>query len=174
MGSGASKRRQVNPKLPIQNIVFTPVKQNIEAHYSSDSSRSSCEQDKQSERPDAYDISSNIIMPVASNVGNGLRRRIQHILSSPFSESSPTTSNFGSSSSNNKNLHSTRLESKTGEYIHHVGGYTDSEIECYSDVDNSSCVDVRANTLSITFQSKIKRNYKFKCCSSLHSWRRLL
>jgi hypothetical protein len=151
MGSGASKRK-VNPKLPVQNVVFTPVKQNIETRYSSDSSRTSSEQDKESGHPDAYDISSNVIMPVASNVGNGLRRRIQHILSSPFSESSPSTSNFGSSSSNNKNLHSNRVESKTGEYIHHVGGYTDSEIECNSDMDNNSYVDVRAKTLSIVFQ----------------------
>ena len=84
MGGGASKRRTHKAK-PIQNIVFTPVKEVIQQKdhdYSSSSSSSSSSEKKQT---DTYDIApNNVAMPVASKIGNGLRNRIQHILSSPF------------------------------------------------------------------------------------------
>jgi hypothetical protein len=148
MGGGASKRRTHKAK-PIQNIVFTPVKQVIQQKdhdYSSSSSSSSSSEKKQT---DTYDIATNnVAMPVASKIGNGLRNRIQNILSSPFSESSPANSNFGGYGEKDESKHS-----KNTSYIHHVGGYTDSEIE-YSESEpgTNRYVDVRAKTLSIVFQ----------------------
>ena len=147
MGGGASKRRTHKAK-PIQNIVFTPVKEVIQQKdhdYSSSSSSSSSSEKKQT---DTYDIATNnVAMPVASKIGNGLRNRIQHILSSPFSESSPANSNFGGYGEKDESKHSNT------SYIHHVVGYTDSEIE-YSESEpgTNRYVDVRAKTLSIVFQ----------------------
>ena len=99
MGSGASKRRHVKPQ-PVQNMVFTPVKQhanraNNSGGRNTDTSTCSDNSEREYKAADMYDTFTSANLPVASKAGNNLRKRIQNILRSPFSEASPATSGEG-------------------------------------------------------------------------------
>ena len=77
-----------------------------------------------------YDTFTNSNLPVAIKAGNNLRKRIQNILRSPFSEASPVTSG-GGNTFQEPELGFAQIQGNK-DYVHHVGGYTSSEVDMES------------------------------------------
>ena len=130
MGSGASKRRHVKPH-PVQNGLHA-VRQRVKVSGGRSTGTSTCSDDSEREYKvaDMYDTFTNANLPVASKAGNNLRKRIQNILRSPFSEASPATSGEGTTFQEPEFGFAQIQGNK--DYVHHVGGYTLSEVDMES------------------------------------------